>query len=140
MEFITQAADGRSVRYKDGKRYLWLASLSGPLIPILTVAAFFWLDERPAVLLFPLFYIFVLIPIADVIFGEDSHNPPEEVVALMAADQFYRVLLYIGLLFLYAQFFVVAWFIGTGNQSEAARRLGISRVGLIKKLTRLGLR
>jgi two-component system NtrC family response regulator len=28
----------------------------------------------------------------------------------------------------------------SGNQSEAARRLGISRVGLIKKLTRLGLR
>lgn len=27
-----------------------------------------------------------------------------------------------------------------GNQSEAARRLGLSRVGLIKKLTRLGLR
>ena len=27
-----------------------------------------------------------------------------------------------------------------GNQSEAARRLGVSRVGLIKKLTRLGLR
>jgi two-component system NtrC family response regulator len=27
-----------------------------------------------------------------------------------------------------------------GNQSEAARRLGISRVGLVKKLTRLGLR
>lgn len=113
MEFITQAADGRSVRYRDGKRYLWLASLSGPLIPIFTVAAFFWLDERPAVLLFPLFYIFVLIPIADAIFGEDGHNPPEEVVALMAADQFYRVLLYIGLVLLYAQFFVVAWFIGT---------------------------
>jgi DNA-binding protein Fis len=27
-----------------------------------------------------------------------------------------------------------------GNQSEAARRLGISRVGLIKKLARLGLK
>jgi two-component system NtrC family response regulator len=27
-----------------------------------------------------------------------------------------------------------------GNQSEAARRLGVSRVGLIKKLARLGLR
>jgi DNA-binding protein Fis len=27
-----------------------------------------------------------------------------------------------------------------GNQSEAARQLGVSRVGLIKKLTRLGLR
>jgi DNA-binding protein Fis len=27
-----------------------------------------------------------------------------------------------------------------GNQSEAARVLGVSRVGLIKKMTRLGLR
>jgi two-component system NtrC family response regulator len=27
-----------------------------------------------------------------------------------------------------------------GNQSEAARQLGISRLGLIKKLARLGLR
>ena len=27
-----------------------------------------------------------------------------------------------------------------GNQSEAARRLGLSRMGLIKKLSRLGLR
>lgn len=27
-----------------------------------------------------------------------------------------------------------------GNQSEAARRLGISRAGLIKKLGRLGLK
>ena len=27
-----------------------------------------------------------------------------------------------------------------GNQSEAARRLGISRVGLIKKIGRLGLK
>jgi two-component system NtrC family response regulator len=28
----------------------------------------------------------------------------------------------------------------SGNQSEAARRLGVSRVGLIKKLARLGLK
>ena len=28
----------------------------------------------------------------------------------------------------------------SGNQSEAARRLGISRLGLSKKLSRLGLR
>jgi two-component system NtrC family response regulator len=27
-----------------------------------------------------------------------------------------------------------------GNQSEAARRLGVSRVGFIKKMIRLGLR
>ena len=113
MEFVAQASDGRTVRYTDRKRYLWLASLTGPLIPILTVAAYFWLDQRASVLWIPLVYIFVIIPIADAVFGEDEHNPPEAVVPLMAADTYYRVLLYIGLVFLYAQFFVSAWFIGT---------------------------
>ncbi|NLG77162.1 MAG: alkane 1-monooxygenase, partial [Xanthomonadaceae bacterium] len=113
MEFVAQTPDGRTVSYIDGKRYLWLASLSGPLIPLLAVAAYFWFDRNPAVLWFPLFYIFVIIPIADVIFGEDRHNPPEAVVSLMAADAYYRVLLYVGLVLLYVQFFVSAWFIGT---------------------------
>lgn len=113
MEFIAQTADGQTVKYKDGKRYLWLGSLSGPLIPILTVAAYFALDRAAWVLWFPLVYIFVIIPIADAFFGEDRHNPPEEVVPLMAADAYYRVLLYIGLVLLYAQFFVSAWFVGT---------------------------
>ncbi len=113
MEFIAQTADGQPVRYKDGKRYLWLASLSGPTIPIVTIAAYFWLDREPLVLWFPLIYIFVIIPIADALFGEDRHNPPEAVVHLMAADAYYRVLLYIGLALLYAQFFVSAWFIAT---------------------------
>jgi alkane 1-monooxygenase len=113
MEFIAQSADGRSVHYFDGKRYLWLASLTGPLIPILTVVAYLYFGQLPAVLFFPLFYIFVLIPIADVLCGEDANNPPEEIVPLMAADQYYRVLLYVALVLLYVQFFVVAWFIGT---------------------------
>jgi len=113
MEFVAQTPDGRTVSYIDGKRYLWLASLSGPLIPLLAVAAYFWFDRNPAVLWFPLFYIFVIIPIPDVIFGEDRHNPPEAVVSLMAADAYYRVLLYVGLVLLYVQFFVSAWFIGT---------------------------
>jgi alkane 1-monooxygenase len=113
MEFIAQSADGRSVHYFDRKRYLWLASLTGPLIPILTVVAYLYFGQRPTVLFFPLFYIFVLIPIADVLLGEDANNPPEEIVPLMAADQYYRALLYVALVLLYAQFFVVAWFIGT---------------------------
>lgn len=113
MEFVAQASDGRAVRYVDGKRYLWLASLSGPVIPILAVLGYFWAGEKPIVLAFPLFYIFVVIPILDALFGQDGHNPPEEVVPLMAQDQYYRVLLYVGLVLLYLQFFVAAWFLGT---------------------------
>jgi alkane 1-monooxygenase len=113
MEFIAKTDDGRTIRYVDGKRYLWLASLSGPLIPILAIIGYFLSGERPIVLSFPLIYLFVVIPILDALLGEDRHNPPEEVVALMAQDQYYRVLLYLGLILLYAQFFVAAWFIGT---------------------------
>lgn len=113
MEFIAQAADGRSVRYRDSKRYLWVVSLAGLLIPILAVAAYFWLDEQPLALLIPLAYTFIVIPVLDALIGEDAHNPPEEVVPLMGADGFYRALLYVGIVFLYAQFLVSAWFIGT---------------------------
>ncbi len=45
--------------------------------------------------------------------GEDRHNPPEEVVRHMAHDNYYRMLLYVGILLLFASFFAVAWFLGT---------------------------
>src|SRR5688500_11212016 len=105
MEFIAQTKDGQAVRYVDGKRYLWLASLSGPVIPILAILGYFFAGQRPIFLAFPLIYIFVVIPILDALFGQDQHNPPEEVVPLMAEDQYYRVLLYVGLILLYTQFF-----------------------------------
>ena len=53
------------------------------------------------------------MPLADAIFGEDTHNPPEEVVPAMSRDNYYRVLLYVAIVLLFTQFFVVAWFIGT---------------------------
>ena len=41
MAFVAQTADGSSIRYVDGKRYLWLVSLTGPLIPCVSVALYF---------------------------------------------------------------------------------------------------
>ena len=84
---MAQTADGREIRYVDGKRYLWLASLTAPLIPILAVWLYFYTGDNALALLFPLAYTFLWVPLADVIFGEDSHNPPEEVVPLMARGQ-----------------------------------------------------
>lgn len=112
MAFVAQAADGSTIRYVDGKRYLWLASLTGPLIPI-TGVALYLLTGNVLATLFPLAYTFIFIPIADAIFGEDRHNPPEQVVPLMAQDNYYRMLLYVAIVLLFAQFFVVAWFLGT---------------------------
>jgi alkane 1-monooxygenase len=113
MVYIAQADDGRTVMYRDAKRYAWLASLSGPLIPMIAVAAYFLGNANPVVLFVPLLYTFTVVPALDWLFGEDTHNPPEEVVALMGRDAYYRVLLYLAIVLLYANFFVVIWFIGT---------------------------
>lgn len=113
MEFVAQAADGSMVRYVDRKRYLWLASLTTPVIPTLSVGMYFATDGNPLTAWFALFYTFVLVPILDALFGEDANNPPEEVVPLMAQDNYYRYLLYAGIVLLFVNFFVIAWFIGT---------------------------
>ena len=113
MAFVAQAADGTTIRYVDGKRYMWLASLTAPVIPTLGVALYFATGGNALATIFPLAYTFVLVPILDAIFGEDTHNPPEEVVPLMSKDNYYRYLLYVGIGLLFVNFFIVAWFIGT---------------------------
>jgi alkane 1-monooxygenase len=112
MAFVAQTADGRDVRYVDGKRYLWLMSLTGPVIPMASIALYFYSGSL-LLTAFPMFYTFVLVPLIDAIMGEDTHNPPEEVVSLMARDNYYRVLLYVAVVLLFVDFFVVAWFIAT---------------------------
>jgi len=113
MAFVAQRADGETIRYVDGKRYLWLASLTAPVVPMVGVLLFFATNGNPLTAWFPLLYTFVLVPLLDHVFGEDTHNPPEEVVPLMAQDNYYRWLLYVGIVLLFIDFFGVAWFIGT---------------------------
>ncbi len=113
MEFVAQSADGNTVRYVDRKRYWWLLSLTGGFYPPLAIAMYFATGGNPFTMLFPLLYTFVAIPIIDAIMGEDPHNPPEEVVRPMARDNYYRALLYVGIVLLFVNFLVVAWFLGT---------------------------
>lgn len=113
MEFVGQTADGRPIHYVDKKRYLWLLSLTGGFNPPIAVGLYFATGHNPITMLFPLFYNFVVIPIVDALMGEDRHNPPEEVVRHMAQDNYYRMLLYVGIVLLFASFLVVAWFLGT---------------------------
>jgi alkane 1-monooxygenase len=113
MEFVAESADGKTVRYVDRKRYLWLLSLTGGFNPPIAIAMYFATGGNPFTMLFPLLYTFVAIPIIDAIMGEDRHNPPEDVVRPMARDNYYRVLLYVGIALLFMNFFIVAWFLGT---------------------------
>src|ERR1700686_4589934 len=111
MEFVGQTADGRSIHYIDKKRNLWLLSLTGGFNPPIAIGLYFSTGHNPLTLLFPLFYTFVVIPVVDALMGEDHHNPPEEVGRHMARDNYYPTLLYVGIVLLFASFFVVAWFL-----------------------------
>lgn len=112
MEFVAQSVEGQAIRYVDRKRYAWLAAYIGPAIGVATVLAYLATGGNAWLLLLPLAYAFVLIPLADGIFGEDAHNPPDAIVPLLAQDNYYRALLYIDVCLLYASFITMAWLVG----------------------------
>ena len=112
MTFTGQTADGRAVTYTDGKRYYWFFSFLLALVTPVAVGLYFWTGSVAAVF-FPLLYMYVFIPLLDLAVGEDTHNPPEEVVEAMANDPFYRILLHAAVPVFYVSFAVAAWFVGT---------------------------
>ncbi len=115
MEFTGTTSRGDTVRYTDGKRFLWVFPIVGALIGPLTAAAYFLSGANALWTLFPLFYFFLVIPAIDMLIGEDTHNPPEEVTAAMAADPYYRRLLHAMAPAYYLSFLIGAVFIGTQN-------------------------
>lgn len=112
MTFTGQTADGRTVTYTDRKRYFWFFSFLLAFVAPAAVGLYFWTGSIAAIFL-PMVYIYFVIPALDFLVGEDTHNPPEEVVEAMASDPFYRWLLHASVPVFYASFFVVVWFVGT---------------------------
>jgi len=110
--------DGHTVSYTDGKRYLWAGALTYPLIALTSIAAWFHTGSELCLLL-PLAFFYVIVPIADLIAGNDENNPPEEIVPQLEADNYYR---YLGWALIPSYFLVLgvsAWFAGTQALSVA---------------------
>ena len=97
-------------RYRDRKRHAWLLSVLLPLLA--TAGPIAYLTSGDARVLWPpvlLFY--VLLPLADLVFGEDRSNPPESAMAALDADRYYRVITWIMVPLLWFAFGFVAWFV-----------------------------
>lgn len=88
-----------------GKRPFWLLSVLISAVPgasALLLAATgetLWAAA-------PILFIFGVIPILDLIAGEDPFNPTEEQSRQLSGDAYYRILLYLGVAVSYASFFV----------------------------------
>ena len=120
--------DGEQVTYRDGKRLLWMMPAVIALVVPFTVMLYFWSDKNPFTLLFQLLYFFAIIPTLDLLVGEDSFNPPEEILAQMADDQYYRGVLYGMIPLYYGSFILGAWLVGT--QALPFWAVGLFSLGL----------
>lgn len=96
--------------YHDRKRAAWLLSM---LIPLLAAAgpALYVASGEAWTLWLPVLLFYVLLPLADLAFGEDRSNPPESAMAALDADPYYRVIAWLMVPLLWIAFVFAAWFV-----------------------------
>ncbi|MFI7589318.1 alkane 1-monooxygenase [Spongisporangium articulatum] len=102
MNGATVAAERPAVpAWRDTKKWMWPAALIVPMLPFASfgiahksgIDAWWWFG--PAI-------IFVLIPAVDGFVGDDGGNPPEELVAMLQEDRYYRWMTFLYLPLQYA--------------------------------------
>ncbi|MGB5257305.1 MAG: alkane 1-monooxygenase [Woeseiaceae bacterium] len=87
-------ANGEAVYYMDRKRWMWLLSVAYPLQPFIAI----WLHHRTGSELWFLVMLlsnYVVLPLLDWVIGQDTNNPPEEIVIQLDRDPYYRRLTYL---------------------------------------------
>lgn len=94
-----------AAKWVDGKRYLWLFGMIVPLFPLMSGGMAALTGSEWGWWFAPLF-LYTLIPALDYLIGNDPHNPPEEVVAELSQDRYYRYCVYA---FLPLQFATLFW-------------------------------
>lgn len=131
--YTAELPSGEAIHYVDRKRYLWTLSVLFPLLPFLGI----WLHvttSNEAWLLFPIVLAYVIVPLLDGVIGEDTNNPPEEVVPQLDRDRYYRALTYLVVPLHFASLIGAAWWASTQSLSAWAF-IGLAAVaGLISGL------
>jgi alkane 1-monooxygenase len=128
---MTATLSGRVARtaerpdWRDGKRYLWLIGAVVPmfmfagwgLVNLTGLGVFWWIG--------PIF-IYLLIPLLDLLIGADPTNPPEDVVAWLEQDRYYRWVTYAFLPLQYVAIFTGFWLMTRNGGLAVIDRLGIT--------------
>jgi alkane 1-monooxygenase len=96
--------------YRDHKRYFWAASIIVPLVAIIGPVLFL-VTANALWLWAPLAFYYIIIPLLDMMMGEDRSNPPEQVVPQLEQDQYYRHVTYALIPMLWASWSFGIWFV-----------------------------
>jgi alkane 1-monooxygenase len=111
--------------WRDSKRYLWLLGTVVPLflfvgwglVNLTGLGLFWWIGPM---------VIYVMIPLLDLVIGDDSSNAPEDVVAWLERDRYYRWVTYLFLPCQFAALFVGFWLMTRHGGLAVVDRLGIA--------------
>lgn len=127
------SADGQAIHYVDKKRWLWMLSVIYPLKPFIAIG----LHAKTGVeawFLLPFFSNYVIAPLLDWLIGEDSNNPPEEVVMQLDRDVYYRRLTYAIIPLHFISLIGGVWYASTHSLSWWAFLLLAAFTGLVAGL------
>lgn len=110
--------------YRDAKRYAWLLYPVWMLTPVISIAlairtghtAWYWLV--PA-------YLFIGMPILDLLIGSSTKNAPEAAVPRLESDAYYRYVTYLSAILHYVALVLGAWTVAT-QPLDAIAYLGVS--------------
>jgi len=108
--------NGEAILYIDRKRPWWLLSVLYPLEPLLGIWLH-WMTGNEWWLLLPFALNYGLGPAIDWLLGEDTNNPPEEVVMQLEQDHYYRRLTYAAVPLHYVSLIGTAWYASSQSLS-----------------------
>ncbi len=108
--------NGEAIHYVDRKRWLWVLSVAYPLQPFVAIWLH-WETGNELWFLLPLASNYVIAPLLDWLIGEDTNNPPEEVVMQLERDPYYRRLTYIVVPLHFITLTACAWYAATQSLS-----------------------
>ena len=130
MSILNPVFSTENVSYRDGKRYAWLFSLLVPAV-LGCGPLFYWLTGSVAAMWIPAVGIYAVIPLLDMVLGEDLNNPPEEVVPLLEADAYYKWATYALVPVLWVAFLANAYFVGTQDLPWAGVLATAVNIGIL---------
>ena len=119
----------QQIVWRDTKHYLWIVGAIIPLIPFAAWGLVLW-TGLDILWYFGPFFVFVIIPIADMIAGLDRNNPPDEVLDALENDTYYRWVTYA---FIPAQLVSLGWgayLLGGGTFFGASPLNAVDKIGL----------
>ena len=118
------------MQWVDRNRYLWLFGLIVPLFPFLggalatlTGIGVFWYIGPILIL--------GLVPLLDLLAGLDRSNPPDDVIAALEADKYYRWITYLFLPLQYAALVWACW-LWSGDSLSVSDKIGLAlTIGIV---------